>query len=139
MSSTVKKKVSETSYSINRLYRKILTFEPSPLVLSAITIAVAVFLFGGGLYNVIVKPYPAYVSQGRFVLVDPRFSEQLISDSIVSMVLYSLGIIGVITMYQSTKYAYKPRQAYMMFMVGVILLLIAYIFLEATISIKLSR
>lgn len=139
MSGTIKKKVSDTSYSINRLYRKISTFQPSPLVLSAITIAIAVFLFGGGIYNVIVQPYPAYVSQGRFVLVDPRFSEQLLSDSLVSMVLYSLGIIGVMIMYQSTQYASKPRQAYMMFMAGVILLLIAYIFLEATISVKLSR
>jgi len=40
--------------------------------------------------------------------------------------------------YQSTKYVYKPRQAYMMMIVGIVLLLLAYIFLEASIQIKLS-
>jgi hypothetical protein len=56
----------------------------------------------------------------------------------VATILYSFGIIGLIVMYQSTKYAYKPRQAYMMFIVGIILLLIAYIFLEATIRLKVG-
>jgi len=41
-------------------------------------------------------------------------------------------------MYQSTKYAYKPRQAYMMFVISTVLLFIAYILLEATINIKLG-
>ena len=42
-------------------------------------------------------------------------------------------------MYLSTKYAYKPRQAYLVFIMGVALLFIAYIFLEAAIQIKLGQ
>jgi hypothetical protein len=61
-----------------------------------------------------------------------------VTDSIVATTLYALGIVGLIAMYQSTKYAYKPRQAYIMFMGGVVLLFIAYIFLEAAIKIKLT-
>ena len=40
--------------------------------------------------------------------------------------------------YQSSKSAYKPRQAYMMLVIGVTLLLIAYIFLEGAIAFKSS-
>jgi hypothetical protein len=124
---------------MNRFYRRVSTVKPSTLILSIIAIATAVFLFGGGLYNIIMKPLPAVYYSGRFIFLYPQLSEQFITDSIVATILYSLGIIGLLFMYQSTKYAYKPRQAYMMFIVGVILILIAYIFLEAAIRIKLTR
>lgn len=138
MSRKVKKKVSSLSYSINRFYRKISTAKPSTLVLSAIAIAIAVFLFGGGLYTIIMKPLPSVYYGGRFIFLYPQLSEQFVTDSVIAMILYSLGIIGLILMYQSTKYAYKPRQAYMMFVVGIVLLFIAYIFIETTIYMKLG-
>ncbi len=53
--------------------------------------------------------------------------------------LYGIGFAGLLAVYQSTKYAYKPRQAYMMLVIGVTLLLLAYIFLEDAIQIKLGR
>jgi len=138
MSRKVKKKISSMSYSMNRFYRKISTAKPSTLILSIIAVAISIFLFGGGLYNIIMKPYPAVYYSGRFIFLHPQLSEQFITDSIVATILYSLGIVGLIAMYQSTKYAYKPRQAYMIFLVGIILLFLAYIYLEAAIRIKLG-
>jgi hypothetical protein len=86
-----------------------------------------------------VKPLPAVFLQSKgFLFLYPQLSEQFISDSMVAIILYSLGITGLIVMYQSTKYAYKPRQAYMTFIVGVLLLFMAYIFLEAIIQAKLT-
>lgn len=138
MSKQVKRTVSSTSYSLNRFYRRISTAKPSTLILSIIAIGFAVFLFGGGLYDIIMKPLPAVYYGGRFLFLYPQLSEQFVSDSIIAMILYSFGIIGLISTYQSTKHAYKPRQAYMLFMIGVVLLMIAYILLEATIQLKLS-
>jgi len=138
VSRKVKKKVSSLPYSINRFYRKISTAKPSTLILSAIAIAIAVFLFGGGLYTIIMKPLPSVYYGGRFLFLYPQLSEQFVTDSVIAMILYSLGIIGLILTYQSTKYAYKPRQAYMMFVVGTVLIFTAYILLETTINIKLS-
>jgi predicted neutral ceramidase superfamily lipid hydrolase len=123
---------------MNRFYQKISTTKPSTLIISMICIAIAIFLFGGGLYNIIMKPLPAVYYGGRFYFLYPELGAQFISDSIIATLLYSLGIVGLIVMYQSTKYAYKPRQAYMMFLVGIFLLFLAYIFLEVTIQIKLS-
>jgi len=139
MSRSVKKRISSLSFSLNRLYQTISTSRPSNLIFPIIAIAIAVFLFGGGLYDLIMKPLPAVYYEGRFLFLYPQLSEQFISDSIVAMSVYSLGIVGLIAVYQSTKYVYKPRQAYMMLMVGVILLLIAYIFLEEAIWIKLGH
>ena len=142
VSNKVKRRMSSLSYSINKFYRKISTARPSTIVLSVVAMAVAIFLFGGGIYNVVTRPLPsAYVDLpggGRFIFLYPQLSEQFVTDSIVVMILYSLGIIGAIAMYQSTKYAYKPRQAYLMFLVGVIFLVLAYILLENALQIKMG-
>jgi len=50
--------------------------------------------------------------------------------------LYGFGFLGLFTIYQSTKSAYNPRQAYMMLIIGVTFLLISYIFLEGSINFK---
>jgi hypothetical protein len=115
MPQTIKRRISSMSYSLSRLYRTILSIKPSNFILSVITIALAIFLFGGGVYDLIVQPYPAVYYGGRFVLVYPQLSEQFIADSMVAIILYAFGTIGLVMIYQSTKYAYKPRQAYMMF------------------------
>lgn len=138
MSRKVKKSISSMSYSMNKIYRRLSTARPSTLILSMIVIAAAVFLFGGGLYSIIMKPYPAVYYGGRFIFLYPQLSEQFVYDNVVATILYSLGVAGLLTIYQSTKYASKPRQAYMMFLIGIALLLISYIFLEATIQIKIG-
>jgi hypothetical protein len=137
MSRRVKRGVSSLSFSMNRLYHRISTMKPSSLIMAMIVMAIAVFLFGGGLYDIIMRPLPSYYTGGTFVFLYPQLSDQFISDSLVAMTLYTLGIAGLLTVYQSTKYAYKPRQAHMMLLIGAILLFMAYIFLETTISIKL--
>ena len=138
MSKSVKKGISSISFSLNRLYGTLKTTGPSNLILPILAIAAAIFLFGGGLYDIIMKPLPAVYYGGRFLLLYPQLSEQFISDSIVAMTIYGLGVVGLLAIYQSTKYVYKPRQAYMMMIVGIVLLLMAYIFLEASIQIKLN-
>jgi hypothetical protein len=139
MSRSVKRGVSSLSFSMNRLYRAITTAKPSSFVVGVLAISVAVFFFGGGLYDLIMKPLPAVYYGGRFLFLYPQLTEQFISDSIVAMTVYALGIIGMIAVYQSTKYVYKPRQAYMMLIIGFALVFMAYIFLEETIRIKLGR
>jgi hypothetical protein len=138
MSRNVKKSVSNLSFSLNRLYHTITTSRPSNLIIPVFAIGFAVFLFGGGLYDIIMKPLPAVYYGGRFLFLYPQLSEQFIGDSIVAMTVYALGIIGLLVLYQSSKYVYKPRQAYMLMIVGMALLFLAYIFLEVSIQLKIS-
>jgi hypothetical protein len=133
----VKKTAVSLSYSLQKLYTKISTARPSPFALAVIAMAIAVFLYGGGLHLIIVKPLPAVYYGGRFLFVYPQLSEQWVSDSIIAMILFSMGVAGTVFMYQSTKYAYKPRQAYLLFMIGAFLFFVAYISLEAVLNWKL--
>ncbi len=138
MAKSVKRGVSSLSFSLNRLYKAITTAKPSSFVVGVVAISVAVFFFGGGLYDLIMKPLPAVYYGGRFLFLYPQLTEQFISDSIVAMTVYALGVVGMIAIYQSTKYVYKPRQAYMMLVIGFALVFMTYIFLEATMRIKLG-
>ena len=131
MARKAKRTAVSLSYSLQRLYTKISSAKPSPFVLGVIAMALAIFLYGGGLHLIIVKPLPAVYYGGRFLFVYPQLSEQWVSDSLIAMILFAMGVAGAVFIYQSTKYAYKPRQAYLTFMIGAVLLFVAYISLEA--------
>ena len=138
MSKKVKRRASSMSFSLSRWFNKISTTKPSSLIISIAVISYAIFLFGGGLYTIVSSPLPAYYTGQRFIFLYPDLGSQFISDSIIAIMLYAIGFIGLLAVYQSTKYAYKPRQAYMTLIIGVTLLLLAYIFLEDAILIKLG-
>jgi len=78
------------------------------------------------------------MQQGRVITFYPYgINEQLLGESILVMILYGLGAVGLILTYQSTKFAYKPRQAYMMLLVGVCLIILAYLFVELSLRQKM--
>jgi hypothetical protein len=139
MAKKVKKQTASMSFSLSRWFRRISTAQPSTFIVSIVVIASAVFLFGGGLYTVIIQPLPSAYVSGRFYFIYPDLSYQFISDTVISTMLYAIGFVGILAIYQSTKYAYKPRQAYMMLVIGVALVFLAYVFLEDSIGIKLGH
>jgi len=138
MSQKIKKRASSMSFSMSRWFRRISTAKPSTFIISAVIISYAIFLFGGGLFTIITQPLPAVYYNSRFYFLYPDLNSQFISDTVISAMLYAVGFIGLLAIYQSTKYAYKPRQAYIMLVVGVALLLLAYIFLEDAIQVKIA-
>ena len=138
MSSKIKKRSSDVSFSLSRWFRRIQTTTPSTLIITIVGLAYSVFLFAGGLYTLITKPLPAYLSSSQIIFIYPGISGQFVSDTIIACILYALGFVGLFAIYQSTKSAYKPRQAYMLLIIGVTFLLLSYLFLEGAISFKSS-
>lgn len=138
MSRKVKRQISSASFSVSKLYQRILKLKISTFIISIVVIGFTIFMLGGGLYDLIQAPLPAASYQGRILIVYPGLSDQFVGDSVVAMTIYAVGVAGIMFMYQSTRYAYKPRQANMMLMIGIIFLFIAFVFLEATIAYKLA-
>lgn len=131
MSRKARKSASSLSYYFQKAYWKLVTLKPSTLLLAGIAIGVSVFLLGGGIYDILEQPVVAFVSGGRVIPYYPQaLNEQLLGESIASMILYSLGVFGLILMYQSTKYAYNPREAFTTLLIGVLLLVIGWILVE---------
>jgi hypothetical protein len=128
----VNKKFSSLAFSLQKLYERILTAKPSLFVVAILAVVVSLFLLGGGIYDILIKPIVAIVaSGGRIISYYPYgITDQFLLESISVMVFYVLGFTGFIIAYRSTKYAYNPRQAYRFLLVGCVLLLIAYILVE---------
>jgi hypothetical protein len=140
MAKKFKKQSESVPFSLSRWFRKISTAQPSSFTISMITLAFTIFLFGGGLWTIInyATIQPSVYVQGKFYFLYPGLGNQFVSDTVIAVALYAMGFIGVLAIYQSTKYVYKPRQAYMTLIIGVTLLLLAYLFLENAIYIKMN-
>jgi len=136
MSDKIKKSSSSMSFSLSRWFKRVSTGAPNMAIVTIVGLAYSIFIFGGGLFTLINRPSPSAYYNGKFYFLYPSLSSQFISDTAVSVILYALGFIGLLMIYQSSKSAYKPRQAYMMLIIGVTLLLLSYIFLEGSIAFK---
>ena len=128
----VSKRISSLAFSLQKTYERLLTAKPSLFVIGILTVAASLFLLGGGIYDILIKPIVAIVaSGGRIISFYPYgITEQLLLESVIIMIFYAMGFAGFIIAYRSTKYAYNPRQAYRFLLVGVVLLLIAYVLVE---------
>lgn len=131
MSRKARKGASSLSYHLQKTYWKLVTLKPSTFLLATLAIAASIFLLGGGIYDILEQPVVAFISGGRIIPYYPQaLNEQLLGESVAAMILYSLGITGLILMYRSTKYAYNPREAYTTLLIGLFLLLIGWMLVE---------
>jgi len=130
MSNSFDKKKSSLAFSLQKTYEKILNYKPSFFIIGLLAVATSIFLFAGGIYNLLMQPIVAIVSGGSIISFYPTLTEQLLLESILVMIFYSLGFVGLLISYRSTKHTSNPRQAYRFLLVGAVLFLVSYILLE---------
>jgi len=107
-----KKTVTDLSYGLRRTWRRVHVATPSPYIVALLVTSICIFILGGGIYD--------------------------LNESLIVMLLYALGVGGLILAYHSTKYEYRPRQAYTTLMLGVIFIFIAFLALEFILGQKLG-
>lgn len=132
MTRRIKRNLASLSYMLQKAYWKIVTAKPSVFVFAVVMIAASVFLLGGGLYDILEQPlFAIFLQEGRFIGVYPyALNEQLLAESIFVILVYAIGVAGFLLIYQGTKYAYRPRQAYMFLLIGTTFIIVAYIAVE---------
>jgi lysylphosphatidylglycerol synthetase-like protein (DUF2156 family) len=131
LTSRIKRSFSSLAYFMQKGYWKIVTARPSVAVVTAIVIAASIFLLAGGVYNLLEKPLTLWWTGERFVFYYPySLNEQFVLESVFIMIFYALGALGFLLTYQSTKYAYRPRQAFILLLTGSLLIFAAYICVE---------
>jgi hypothetical protein len=131
-----KKKFQKTpsrGYSLHKATVRLVAYRPSPILFAAVIMGVSIFLLGGGVYNILMTPISVLpYGSGRFISFIPyRIHEQLLTGSIGVMILYVIGAVGLLVIYQSTKYIRNPTQVSLLTKVGVALLVVAFIAVEA--------
>jgi len=136
----IQRRFSSLAFNVQKAYRKILTLKPSWSLIALIGVAASIFLLGGGVFNIIEKPFAVLPGlQGRLIFYYPyQLNAQILNESVFVMFLYAIGFAGFYAVYQSTKYAHKPRQAFTWLLIGAILAVIAYYGIETLIALKLK-
>jgi len=136
------RKISSLAFYMQKAYQRMLNIKLSWLIIALVAVAASIFLLGGGVYDIIEKPLAIIPggAQGRWIFFWPyQLNAQSLNESIIVMLLYGIGFGGFWAIYQSTKYAYKPRQAFILLFAGAVLIILAYFSCETIINLKLQR
>jgi len=138
----VDRKVSSFSYALRRAYGKLSAYKPSYTLFALIVMGVAIFLLGGGVYDILLVqnppyPYPYWIfwptQRGIEFFLPGRLQEELLGGSIIVMFLYVLGTLGLLMAYRSVRYAHNPRQAALLLLIGVVFMLATFFLMESII------
>ena len=90
-------------------------------LLFIIVVGLATFFLAGGVYDLLEKPVsllPRSGQQGYTFLYPGGIGGQTLNESILSAILYLVGLGGFYMLFRSTRFAYRPRNAYILLIVG---------------------
>lgn len=139
MTRRFRRTLTSLSFLTRKAYQKMVTAKPSFFIFAIIAVALSIFLLGGGVYDILEEPLLAITLSGRWIFYYPySVHEQIPAESLTVMILFAIGFTGFLLTYQSTKYAYKPRQAFMLLLTGALLIMIAYFYIESLVISKLT-
>jgi len=112
----------------NVAYRLRITQAPSTaglrsswIVLFFVVIGLATFFLAGGIYDLLEKPVsllPRASEEGWTFIYPGGIGGQTLNESILSALLYLIGLGGFYMLFRSTRYAYRPRNAYILLIAG---------------------
>lgn len=112
----------------------------STSIIAVLVLALSIFILGGGVYDVIqarlgelqtVLPTPSY----------PRFyytgmTDQTFNESAYFIIFLIVGVSGGYISFRSSRHAYRPREARMLLMIGVAMMVLATIGCEVILTWK---
>jgi len=143
MTNGMDRKLSSVNYAFRKVYRKLSAYKFSHTLAALVVTGLAVFLLGGGVYDVILAenppyPYPYWIywisQTGEIVYFYPgRLDMELLGGSVIVMILYALGTLGLLMAYRSMRYVHNPRHGAMLLLIGLIFIILAFVLIESII------
>jgi hypothetical protein len=130
--------VTSFMFSMKKAYRRVTTTKPSLPLIALLVAAAAILLIGGEIYDIIVSPILAFPLGSTWVFYYPSVHDQTLTESVGAITMFAVGFLGFLMVYQSTKYAYKPRQAFTWLSMGAMCIVLAYIYTEIIMILKLT-
>jgi len=111
---------------------------PSPSLTISILLIFSIFVLGGGIYNIMEKPLAITPGPGRSwtFYVPYDINKQTLNESILAMLLFVMGVAGYFVYYFSTRYVYSPRKAWIFALIGISMLIIAFIGAQHSLNLK---
>jgi peptidoglycan/LPS O-acetylase OafA/YrhL len=113
--------------------------KPSTTLTIVIALAVVGFILAGGVYDLLEHPISLLPTpSGYSVLISGTLGEQTLNESLIAGFLYMLGLGGLYMLLRSTRFAYRPRNAYLLLMIGTFTVLMVVYYSNALMSAKLG-
>ena len=113
--------------------------KPSTTITIIIALAVVGFILAGGVYDLLEHPISLLPTPtGYSVLISGTLGEQTLNESLIAGFLYMLGLGGLYMLLRSTRFAYRPRNAYLLLMIGTFTVLMVVYYSNALMSAKLG-
>lgn len=106
------------------------------LIVALVLILISIFILGGGVYDILMQPLillPTSTTT-RFFYFGLR--DQSLTESLVFMVLLTIGISGLYLSFRSSKLIYRPREALIMLFISVALIITAFLCCEYILILK---
>ena len=131
---------SNLGYSL-RFFRGPATrrMKPSTTLLSIIVVLFVGFVLAGGIYDILEHPISLLpTSYGYSVVIQGTLGQQTLNESLIAAFLYFLGLAGFYMLLRSTRYAYRPRNAYLLLILGTITVLMVVFYSTQLITTKIG-
>jgi hypothetical protein len=124
-----------------RIFRTPFTrrMRPSTTVLAIAVLLFVGFILAGGIYDILEHPISLLpTSYGYSVVIRGTLGQQTLNESLISAFLYFLGVAGLYMLLRSTRYAYRPRNAYLLLILGTITVLVVVFYSASLINTKIG-
>jgi hypothetical protein len=105
-------------------------------VVALVLILISIFILGGGMYDVIIQPLILLPTSTTTQFFYFGLRNQSLTESLVFMVLLTIGISGLYLSFRSSKLIYRPREASIMLFIGVALIITAFLCCEYILILK---
>lgn len=113
--------------------------KPSTTLTIIIALAIVGFILAGGVYDLLEHPISLLPTpSGYSVVISGTLGQQTLNESLIAGFLYMLGLGGLYMLLRSTRFAYRPRNAYLLLMIGTFTVLIVVYYSNALMSAKLG-
>lgn len=123
----MERRVQRFHQNLSRRLRRFRLRIPQSLLIFGFIIF-ATFIMGGGIYNLLEKPYSILPGPGGgWIAVHPQMHEQTVNESLLSMIFYLFIFSGFILSYRSSQIRYDMRRSKIMLTIGLAILVIGVI------------
>ncbi len=113
--------------------------KPSTSVLAILVISITGFILAGGIYDLTNSPISLLpTTTGYSVLIKGTLGQQTLNESLIAGFLYMLGLGGLYMLLRSTRFAYRPRNAYLLLILGTLTVLLVVFYSNALITQKVG-
>jgi hypothetical protein len=131
---------SNIGYSL-RIFRAptVRRMKPSTTVSIIVVLVFVGFVLAGGIYDILEHPISLLPTSTSYsVLIRGTLGEQTLNESLIAAFLYMLGFVGLYMLLRSTRYAYRPRNAYLLLILGTITVMLVVFYSTTMMNAKIG-